>query len=257
MARAEQTIREYFQALLQAWGPQDWWPAHTRFEVIAGAYLTQNTNWSNVEKALEQLRRADGLSVEGIRRMPLRRLEQLVRSAGYFRQKAQRLKTFVAWLDRRYDGSLDRMFAQPTEKLRAELLELNGVGPETADSILLYAGGHPSFVVDAYTRRILSRHRILPEHAPYEKIRQLFQRSLQGLKVAIPGAARPPEPLRPKFSAQEPGSTAEIYNEYHALLVQAAKHHCLKKSARCAGCPLELLLPPGGPRRERRRRRKR
>ena len=129
-----------------------------RFEVIVGAILTQNTSWTNVERALASLRAAGKLSVAGIRQVPLPKLEQLIRSSGYFRQKAQRLKNFVAFLDARYDGSLQRMFATPTEQLRDELLALNGIGPETADSILLYAGNHSIFVVDAYTRRILERH---------------------------------------------------------------------------------------------------
>lgn len=243
MPRREAALRSYFHSLLQAWGPQDWWPARTRFEVIVGAYLTQNTAWTNVEKALAQLRAARLLSVAGIRRVPLPRLEQLVRSAGYFRQKAQRLKTFVRYLDKNYGGSLARMFARPTEKLREELLSLNGVGPETADSILLYAGGHASFVVDAYTRRILARHRLLPEHAPYESFRELFQRALAGVTAEAPQAAHPPDPLRRKFHAAPLAPSAEVYNEYHALLVQAAKHHCRKKEAACAGCPLEPHLP--------------
>lgn len=242
---AEQSLRSYFQALLNAWGPQDWWPARTRFEVIVGAYLTQNTAWTNVEKGLEQLRAARLLSVAGIRKVPLRQLERLVRSAGYFRQKAQRLKTFVRWLDAHYGGSLERMFAQPTEKLREELLALNGIGPETADSILLYAGGHPSFVVDAYTRRILARHRIMKENARYEEIRQLFQRAMNGISVTPAPGARSPEPLRHKFTAAPVAPESGTYNEYHALLVLAAKHHCAKKKANCRGCPLEaFFLPP-------------
>src|ERR1700741_4078365 len=155
-------IRQYYRELYAAWGPQHWWPAESRFEVIVEAYLTQNTAWTNVERALANLRSAGLLSVEGIRQVHLPRLERLVRPSGYFRQKARRLKTFVAFLDRQYKGSLERMLAQSTEKLRAELLELNGVGPETADSILLCAGNHPVFVVDAYTRRVLDRHAILP-----------------------------------------------------------------------------------------------
>lgn len=242
MPRREEAVRSYFDSLLRAWGPQDWWPAHTRIEVIVGAYLTQNTAWTNVEKTLAQLRATKLLSLEGIRRVPLPRLEQLVRSAGYFRQKAQRLKTFVRFVDENYGGSLARMFAEPTEKLRTELLALNGVGPETADSILLYAGGHASFVVDAYTRRILARHHVLPEHAPYENFRELFQRALAGVEVAAPSGARPPEALRPKFHAPLLAPAAEVYNEYHALLVQAAKHHCRKKRADCAGCPLQSHL---------------
>ena len=154
-------IRAYYHTLFSMWGCQHWWPAHSRFEVILGAYLTQNTSWINVEKALASLRTAGLLSVHGIRRTPRRRLENLIRSSGYFRQKAKRLKTFVRFLDERYEGSLARMFAQPVMKLREELLALNGVGPETADSILLYAGNQPVFVVDAYTRRILERHALI------------------------------------------------------------------------------------------------
>ena len=151
-------VRAYYQVLFRAWGRQQWWPARTRFEVIVGAYLTQNTAWTNVEIALRSMRVAGVLNLKGVRSIPLSQLESLIRSSGYFRQKARRLKTFVAFLDAYYGGSLNRMFAQPTEKLREELLGLNGMGPETADSILLYAGQHPVVVVDAYTRRILDRH---------------------------------------------------------------------------------------------------
>jgi endonuclease III related protein len=180
----EGQVRAFYRTLEQAWGPQHWWPAHTCFEVIAGAYLTQNTAWANVERALANLRRERILCVAGIRRVALPALEQLIRPAGYFRQKAARLKTFVAFLDERYRGSLKRMFAAPTSQLREELLRLNGVGPETADSILLYAGNHPVFVVDAYTRRIIERHGILPATTDYEHIRQLFERALDDLKPA-------------------------------------------------------------------------
>src|SRR5580765_2696166 len=132
-------IPHYYTALLARYGPQNWWPARSRFEVIVGAYLTQNTNWSNVEKAMANLRAARLLSISAMRKAPIAKLQALVRPSGYFRQKARNLKTFIAFLDRQYSGSLTRMFAQTTEKLRAELLDLNGVGPETADSILLYA----------------------------------------------------------------------------------------------------------------------
>src|SRR3954468_5662567 len=154
-SRREQRIRDFYSTLYQAWGPQHWWPADSRFEMIVGAFLTQNTAWTNVELALQKLRDAKLLSIEGIRQVPQPELEQLIRSAGYFRQKASRLKTFVAYADEFYGGSLDQMFARPTTELREELLKLNGIGPETADSILLYAGQHEVFVVDAYTRRIL------------------------------------------------------------------------------------------------------
>ncbi len=146
--------------------------------MIVGAFLTQNTAWTNVELAMAKLRAADVLTLDGIRSIPLADLEQLIRSAGYFRQKAQRLKTFVAYVDEKYSGSLENMFARPTAELRTELLALNGIGPETADSILLYAGNHEVFVVDAYTRRILARHHILHEGAKYDDIRSLFERAL-------------------------------------------------------------------------------
>src|SRR5215469_14512134 len=167
----------YYRTLLAHWGPQNWWPAQTRLEVIVGAFLTQNTNWSNVEKAIANLRRARVLSVSGLRSIPLRRLATVVRPSGYFRQKARKLKTFIRFLDKNYSGSLDRMFAQPTDKLREELLALNGVGPETADSILLYAGNHPVFVVDAYTRRLLERHGHIAKKATYEEIRTLLEQA--------------------------------------------------------------------------------
>ena len=161
----QRQIRTHYHALFLTWGPQNWWPAESRFEMIVGAYLTQNTAWTNVEKALGNLRAARLLSAQGIRRAPVAELERLIRPAGYFRQKARRLKIFVAFLDRQYGGSLAKLLSRPTNQLREELLSLHGIGPETADSILLYAGNHPVFVVDAYTRRILARHEILPEKA--------------------------------------------------------------------------------------------
>ncbi len=237
-------IREYYRALLRAWGPQDWWPAHTRFEVIVGAYLTQNTAWTNVERALRNLRKAGLLNLEGIRKTPLRALEEHVRSAGYFRQKAQRLKNFVSFVDERYQGSLTRMFARPTHELREELLSLNGVGPETTDSILLYAGGHPVFVVDAYTRRIFERHGLIGAKAKYEEIRELVERAFADFAEADCTAPLSPLPGRRRHKYRIPGAVpaAVAFDEFHALLVQAAKHHCLKASAQCRGCPLEAFL---------------
>ena len=234
-------VRSYYRALLRAWGVQDWWPARTRFEVIVGAYLTQNTAWVNVERALANLRQAGVLSVDGIRRVPLRRLQQLVRPSGYFRQKAARLKLFVDHLDRRYGGSLQRMLARPTNELRAELLALHGVGPETADSILLYAGGHAVFVVDAYTQRVLQRHRIISRKARYEETRALVEAALR--EEPAPLAARDREARRHKFVVSGAPAAARAYSEYHALFVQLGKRHCLKAEARCSGCPLERFLP--------------
>jgi endonuclease-3 related protein len=241
----EARVRAYYRELMATWGRQDWWPAYTRFEVIVGAFLTQNTAWVNVERALRRLREEGVLNLDGIRRTPVPKLAEMIRSSGYFRQKAQRLKNFVTYLDSNYGGSLERMFAQPTDKLREELLALNGVGPETADSILLYAGGHPVFVVDAYTRRIFERHGLITSKAGYEDLRQLVEGALQ---QGLPAAEDPPptSPLpgrrRHKFVVRRATTAARTFDEFHALLVQAAKHHCRKAEAICAGCPLEQFL---------------
>lgn len=249
----ENQLRNYYSVLYRAWGPQHWWPADTAFEVIVGAYLTQNTAWTNVERALANLRAAQALSVEGIRAMRIAKLERLIRPSGYFRQKARRLKTFVAFLDKKYGGSLDQLFSQPTANLREELLSLNGVGPETADSILLYAGNHPVFVVDAYTRRILDRHGILPYEADYEDIRELFQRALKpvedeqtllpqsvpNLESGLPGAAHPPSAM----STATRTALAQVYNEMHGLIVGVGKIYCRKTKAACDDCPLRPFLP--------------
>lgn len=236
-------LRAYYRTLYRAWGPQHWWPARTAFEVIAGAYLTQNTAWSNVEKALHNLRRARMLSLAGVRRIPLSRLEELVRPAGYFRQKARRLKQFVVFVDRGYGGSLTRMFSRPTTELRQQLLELNGVGPETADSILLYAGNHPIFVGDAYTRRILHRHGMLPANAPYDEIRKLFESALRTenrqRRTGAHEFAHPPSPMSQSPRAPE----AQVYNEMHGLMVNVGKRYCAKKAPRCEQCPLRSFLP--------------
>ena len=266
-------IRAYYHTLSSAWGRQHWWPAQSRFEVIVGAYLTQNTAWANVEKALANLRKARLLTLRGIRRTPQPELEQLIRPSGYFRQKAQRLKTFVSFLDKRYGGSLARMFTQPTAELRDELLTLNGVGPETADSILLYAGNHPAFVVDAYTRRILERHQIVSGAAGYDEIRQLFEQALAAEGTpeieaesgstesrstksgsaesgsAESASAKPA--VGPRGSCHRPSrmSTAErstrvqVFNEMHGLIVGVGKTYCLKSQPQCEQCPLQKFLP--------------
>ena len=276
-------IRAYYDTLFSVWGQQHWWPAQSRFEVIVGAYLTQNTSWTNVEMALGNLRRARLLTIRGIRRAPQPELEQWIRPAGYFRQKAQRLKTFVRFLDARYGGSLARMFARPTAELRGELLALNGVGPETADSILLYGGNHPVFVVDAYTRRILERHEIVSSAAGYEDIRRLFEQALgevpaaegfspprrrgrrdnsssssnycssnQEVVLGAPGAsAVNKHPHGPRGSSHPPSAVSERaraplvqrLNEMHGLIVGVGKTYCLKSQPRCEQCPLQKFLP--------------
>jgi len=237
-------IPQYYTALLSRYGPQNWWPAHSRFEVIVGAYLTQNTNWSNVEKAMINLRRARRLSVSAMRATPIDELETLVRSSGYFRQKSRNLKTFITFLDERYSGSLGRMFAEPTEKLRAELLELNGVGPETADSILLYAGNHPVFVVDAYTRRVLLRHGIINQKTSYEEIRAMIEHAISNSEaeslVAKNVVADPRHPVS-RMSSSARTELAQHYNELHALIVRVGNHYCRAKRI-CEGCPLQSFL---------------
>jgi len=250
----QQQIRTFYRALFRSWGPQHWWPAQSRFEVIVGAYLTQNTAWTNVEEALANLRAAHVLSVRGVRGVSLAELELLIRPAGYFRQKAKRLKLFVAFLDREYAGSLRKLFARPTHVLREELLNLHGIGPETADSILLYAGNHPVFVVDAYTRRVLDRHEILPEKAGYEEIRKLFEEALapvadsvaasDGSKrrnwtAGLRGAAHTPSAM----STAKRTALAQVYNEMQGLIVGVGKNYCGKSQARCDECPLQKFLP--------------
>ena len=249
----EDEIRSYYRALFQAWGPQHWWPAQSLFEVIVGAFLTQNTAWTNVEKALANLRAARLLSVSGIRRVPLAELERLIGPSGYFRQKANRLKRFIAHLDKHYDGSLTKLLSRPTNQLREELLDLTGIGPETADSILLYAGNHPVFVVDSYTRRILVRHAILGEDASYEEIRRVFERALAPLSESIDvstengmphleagflGAAHPPSAM----STTKRTALTQVYNEMHGLIVGVGKNYCRKSQPRCDQCPLQKFL---------------
>jgi len=210
----------YFNALFVAHGPQHWWPGRSRFEVIAGAILTQNTSWKNVERAIANLRSARLLSPIAIRDVRPARLAACLRPSGYFRQKSKTLKTFVGFLFTRHAGSLDRLFATPTASLREQLLGLRGIGPETADSILLYAGKHPVFVIDAYARRILDRHGLAHPKASYEELQTTFASSLP--------------------------RDHQLFNEFHALIVQTGKLHCRKTNPDCATCPLAEFLPHSG-----------
>jgi endonuclease-3 related protein len=198
-----------------------WWPARTPFEVIVGAILTQNTSWGNVERAIANLRSARMLTPSSVAAARTARLAALVRPSGYFRQKAVKLKAFVRFLENEYGGSLKRMFNTPTGELRKKLLSVHGIGPETADSILLYAGNHPVFVVDAYTYRIFARHGLTGDKPNYEDVRALFE------------AALPRDP--------------RLLNEFHALLVNTGKNWCRKTNPRCAECPLGSLLPAASP----------
>lgn len=210
-------LRGYYDVLLSAHGPQHWWPGRTRFEVIVGAILTQNTAWANVEPAISNLRREKLLTPRAIDQIPIAQLAHLIRSSGYFRQKAKKLKAFVRFLRTQHSGSLTRMFRRPTTVLREELLSVYGIGPETADSILLYAGQHAVFVVDAYARRMLERHGLAEAKQSYEEIRQLFEHSLP--------------------------TDVALYNEFHALIVLTGKEYCRARNPRCQECPLEPLLP--------------
>jgi endonuclease III related protein len=215
----EPPLDEYFNSLFTAFGPQHWWPGRTHFEIIVGAILTQNTSWTNAELAIGNLRAHGLLSVSGISKAPLGQLRRLVRPSGYFRQKARKLKEFCEFLRREYGGSLRRMFAAQTIALREQLLSIWGIGPETADSILLYAGGDPVFVVDAYTKRMLGRHGWIGEKAKYDDVRWMFERAFPG------DAAR--------------------FNEFHALIVHAGKRFCRKQKPNCQACPLGRYLEEG------------
>jgi len=208
-------LHEIYDRLFTAFGPQHWWPAASRFEMIVGAILTQNTSWKNVEKALLSLKEESALNPVALRKMPQSKLARLIRSSGFFNIKALRLKAWITFLFDEYGGSLDRMFAEEGDLLRKKLLFVKGLGPETVDSILLYAGNYPSFVIDAYTRRIFSRHQMLDPKSPYETIQHFFMERL---------------PVDPT-----------LYNEYHALIVTLAKQFC-KKEPECAECPLNYLF---------------
>jgi len=214
-------MRRMHDLLLNAYGPQNWWPAKTPFEVILGAYLTQNTSWKAVERSLENLRDAGALSLEGLRSVSLAKLRRLIQPSGFFTRKAQALKAFVAMVDEEFDGSLEKLAAVPTAELRKRLLDLPGVGPETADAILLYALGHAVPVADEYLRRIAGRHGLVETHDGRKDIRY---DSLTGL-------------TRRAFSRDPATNHAALFNEFHALTVAVGKAHC-GRTARCEGCPL-------------------
>ena len=208
----EERLNEIFNCLLEHFGPLHWWPADSPFEVVVGAILTQNTAWSNVEKAIAALKAAIPPDPSALLQLDRRRLETLIRPAGFFRQKAERLQLFAAHLLDHHGGELSAMLAGPLEQVRCELLHCKGIGPETADSILLYAGGQPSFVVDAYTRRLFTRLGLLQGDERYEEIRRLFMDHLP--------------------------HNSDLFNEYHALIVEQCKRHCRVKPL-CSSCPLQ------------------
>ncbi len=207
-------LQEVYQRLLDAFGPQNWWPGDTQFEMMVGAILVQNTNWQNVQRAIGNLREADLLDPHALYDVPEEELEELIRPAGYYRVKAKRLRSLLKFLVERYDGSIDAMFRTPLSKLRQELLGIHGVGPETADSILLYAGSLPTFVVDAYTYRIFSRHGWIDLESDYHQIQEYFHDHLP--------------------------ADAPMFNEFHALLVHLGKHYCKKSQAAVRDLPAQV-----------------
>lgn len=201
-----------YNKLYSHFGPQHWWPGETPLEVVVGAVLTQNTNWGNVEKAIDNLKREGKLNASAIHKITTESLAALIKPAGYFNVKAKRLKHFVSFLMKDYGGSMSRMKDAKLPSIREDLLRVNGIGPETADSIILYALEKPVFVVDAYTKRVLSRHNIKDHDASYDSFQELFDSNLK--------------------------RDFRLFNEYHALFVRVAKEHCRTKPL-CEGCPLE------------------
>ena len=214
MMDAKKMLLAFYDRLFEFFGPQKWWPARSRFEIIVGAILTQNTSWKNVEKAIKNLRSAEVLGYQGLKDLSQRRLASLIKPAGYYNIKAKRLKNFINFLNLEYQGNLSRMLKEKTLVLRQGLLRVKGIGKETADSIILYAAGKPVMVIDAYTKRIFSRHKLISPDSSYDYVQKLFMDNL---------------PKSPIF-----------YNEFHALIVRLGKEYCVKKP-RCDACPIAAL----------------
>ncbi|MCK4738583.1 MAG: endonuclease III domain-containing protein [Deltaproteobacteria bacterium] len=212
-------LSDFYEKLLKTFGSQGWWPGRTNFEVIVGAILTQNTNWGNVERAIKNLKNAKALNVQGMNALEVEKLAELIRPSGYFNLKAKRLKAFLNYLFDNYgEGrtNLSKFLKNPIEDLRRELLSINGIGPETADSILLYAAYKPVFVLDAYTKRLLHRHGLVGENATYDEMQSLFMDNLN--------------------------HSEKTFNEYHALIVRTGKDFCRPKKPLCEECPLGVFL---------------
>jgi endonuclease-3 related protein len=213
-------LLKVYERLLGSFGPQHWWPGDSRFEIMIGAVLVQNTAWRNVERAIENLRDAGVMVPRSLYKLPPEELAELIRPAGYYQVKAKRLRYLLKFLIDEYDGSLDAMFRIDTATLREQLLAIHGIGPETADAILLYSGGLPAFVVDTYTHRVLARHGWIGYDADYHEIKDYFEFAL------------PADP--------------QLFNEYHALLVRLGKEYCRKSEPKCELCPLRCMLPETG-----------
>ncbi len=202
-----------YQKLYLRFGPQHWWPGDTKFEIIIGAILTQNTNWYNVARAIKNLKKAGVMTPPALYRISEKKLASLIRPSGYYNIKAKRVRCFLDYLFKAHAGSLRKMFSLGLFDLRREILAVKGIGPETADSILLYAGNLPVFVVDAYTRRIFERHKLIGKEAKYSEIQQMFMGNLK--------------------------KDVKLFNEYHALIVRLGKEICKKNNPRCQVCPLK------------------
>ena len=225
MSTPARQLRRFYDALVSAYGPQGWWPSESAMETVVGAYLTQNTSWRNVERSIAALKSARAMSVEKLRELSIEELQRLIRPSGYMVRKSAAVKAFIALLDRAYAGSLERMAAAPTGETREALLALPGVGPETADAILLYALRQPVMVVDEYLRRVMTRHGLLEERARYGGVQTLALEA---------------------FAEDEPGALLAHYNEFHALIVMVGKTHC-GGTPHCENCPLnraEFAPPP-------------
>lgn len=214
--RSVRHLRKLYDLLVSAYGPRKWWPAETPFEVVVGAYLTQNTSWTSVERSIKNLRENDLLTPCGIKTIPEERLRLLIRPSGYMQRKATALKIFVEFLDREYRGSMESLAKESVDVARPKLLSLFGVGPETADAILLYALGHPIMVVDEYLRRVAIRHGFSKENPSYVELQDLATRA---------------------FAEDLPSSHLQHFNEFHALIVEVGKRHCSQKP-KCEECPL-------------------
>lgn len=210
-------LLKIYGLLYKRFGPRYWWPGDTRFEIILGAILTQNTAWGNVEKAIGNLKNKRLLSIKALSCISEKALGQLIRPSGYYNIKARRVKDFLRFLNSRYKGNIGRMFKREPFELREELLSVKGIGPETADSILLYAGGKPIFVVDAYTKRIFSRHGFIDKGEGYSALQSLFMENLP--------------------------CDAGLFNEFHALIVELGKSICRSRKPLCSKCPLIHELP--------------
>ena len=208
----EGKLKTFYQKLFAYFGPQHWWPGDTPFEIIVGAILTQNTNWGNVEKAICNLKKAKVLTPQALHKLSIKKLSTLIKPSGFFNIKAKRLKNFMDFLFEEYNGKISNMKKEPLPVLRKKFLSVNGIGPETADSILLYALNKPIFVVDAYTKRVLSRHGILDRNSDYREVQKIFMENLK--------------------------RDVKLFNEYHALLVRVGKTFCKSKPV-CENCPLK------------------